>query len=911
MATVKALGASASVAVEGVPEVPAAAAAPASGSGTTYYISSATGNDSDDGLTIKVGTAGHGPWRTLARLMQGKLAAGDNVVLVCGSVWNETLRLPASGTAAKPITVSASGTNCTAPPVIDGSVTLAPSAWTLHQGKVYKTALASVPLQVTATTTTVWTEAHHPNRGHLVSDPTSPYLSTAADSDAVTVNNAAASTSLFTGSDLALPANARLAAGARVGIRVYGWWYEERLVTAQSGNRLSFDGATMFPITAGRGYYLKGQLWMADSAGEWYHDATAKQLYAYMPDGIVPTAPLLASVLAAGIDLQGRDNVVVDGIAIRRTGVGVDLRATKNVALRNLGLTDIAGIGADATGTTGAIVESCAFTRTGADAVSGWRPGYTMNSAMTVRNNVIRDSGVLMSGETILSQPSLSGAAIYTGPGSKVSGNVIVNAGYIGILAQAGSLIEKNFVYGACTVLDDCGGIFTQYANNNNVIRGNTVVHARGAIAGKPASEALSQAQGIYLDESVTGTLVEDNTVIDAENGILLHVSSHNIVRGNRLFGNRTSQIWMQADVSRETPTRDVVDNLVVDNLIAPIAASAVGIKLETNQASTAAFGTIDRNRYYDRASHVAVLQGTAQGVTLYSLAGWQKAASAGLPAGHDVGGTGTSLTPYASYRVSSSNLIPYSDVANYGYGWSPWNATAPAGKMTSSSCAAGNCLNYAAGGSPGLVVSPNFAVQKGQWYRLSFDVAASSDGMTMTATVRRGGGGSNGYDAVSGRDLSVVANRSWTRYATIIQSNVTINAHDLVTLDNGARFDIGNVPVGQSISLANVELVAITPDTTAALSGALINVGAAAKSWDCPFATSQPALCGKFKRLADNGSVSWPIAVPAYSATLMYAQELTLLDSDGDGIADIDDKCPGTPAGVAVNAAGCPLTLR
>ena len=29
--------------------------------------------------------------------------------------------------------------------------------------------------------------------------------------------------------------------------------------------------------------------------------------------------------------------------------------------------------------------------------------------------------------------------------------------------------------------------------------------------------------------------------------------------------------------------------------------------------------------------------------------------------------------------------------------------------------------------------------------------------------------------------------------------------------------------------------------------------------------------------------------------------------DSDGDGVIDANDKCPGTPAGVAVNAEGCP----
>jgi OOP family OmpA-OmpF porin len=33
-----------------------------------------------------------------------------------------------------------------------------------------------------------------------------------------------------------------------------------------------------------------------------------------------------------------------------------------------------------------------------------------------------------------------------------------------------------------------------------------------------------------------------------------------------------------------------------------------------------------------------------------------------------------------------------------------------------------------------------------------------------------------------------------------------------------------------------------------------------------------------------------------------------TSLDSDGDGVADARDKCPGTPTGVKVDAAGCPL---
>ena len=32
------------------------------------------------------------------------------------------------------------------------------------------------------------------------------------------------------------------------------------------------------------------------------------------------------------------------------------------------------------------------------------------------------------------------------------------------------------------------------------------------------------------------------------------------------------------------------------------------------------------------------------------------------------------------------------------------------------------------------------------------------------------------------------------------------------------------------------------------------------------------------------------------------------MMDSDGDGVGDAMDKCPGTPAGVKVDAVGCPL---
>ena len=88
-----------------------------------------------------------------------------------------------------------------------------------------------------------------------------------------------------------------------------------------------------------------------------------------------------------------------------------------------------------------------------------------------------------------------------------------------------------------------------------------------------------------------------------------------------------------------------------------------------------------------------------------------------------------------------------------------------------------------------------------------------------------------------------------------------------------------------------------------------LVNVGSSVSIQACPFATSHPAICGKLFNLADNQPVIWPVSVPAYGAVIFYGQNTTLPDSDGDGIADFQDLCPGTPIGAMVNASGCGFT--
>ncbi len=880
------------------------AAAPlAAVNGRVFYINDQTGDDKNNGLSAFSGAAGAGPWRSLARLSSSGLAAGDAVELACGGIWRETLRLPASGTSSNPITVRGAPGGCTTLPTVDGSVDLPAAAWTRFQGSIYSASLATAPQQLFAASG-IFSAAHHPNRGYLASDPTAPFAAVAANGNTVTVNGQQGSTTFSVGADLALPAGAAIAPGARVRIRTAAWELDELAVASVNGSQLGLAAATSYPVTAGMGYVLLGQLWMLDSPGEWFYDSTAGMLYAWMPDSNPPPT-VGAGVLAVGIDLHGQQNIVIDGLAVRRAGTGIALRNSTNVRVRNALVQDIADVGADAVSSQGLTLESNAFQRTGSDAISGVDDVNPPATGMTVTNNMVRDSGVIMQGEVTLSVPRRSYAAIRPGPSATVSGNAIINAGYHGIWAMANSVVANNFVFGVCSVIDDCGGIYI-FTDHDITISGNTVLHARGVAAGKPAGQNYTQAQGIYLDEYTIRTTIQNNTVIDTDNGVQVHSSAMNTLQGNRFFGNRSSQIWMQEQGNRYNPNGDLYGNTVLNNQLAPVTAGSVALRLDTIFTSTAAFATFDGNRYYDRASSVVAYASTAQGAQAFSLSQWQQSSGVGSATAVDRNGSSVSAKGYSNYAVAGPNIVPNNALANNAAGWATWNQTLPAGQLFREACPAGTCLRYVAGGSAGLVSSPNFSVLQGQWYRLAVDLSTQTDAQPVQLIVRRGGGGTNGYESLSDRVLTVTAGKTWGRYAVVFQATETIIAGNPVTGDNGARVDVDGIIAGQSVSFANMELVPVSLSSVAQTAGAMINAGSATTAATCAYASTQPALCAAFRNLANDQALTWPYSLAPYSAMLLYAQDPALVDSDGDGIPDSQDACPGTPPGAVVNAAGC-----
>ena len=275
-------------------------------------------------------------------------------------------------------------------------------------------------------------------------------------------------------------------------------------------------------------------------------------------------------------------------------------------------------------------------------------------------------------------------------------------------------------------------------------------------------------------------------------------------------------------------------------------------------------------------------------------------------PDGSEVAGRG-----FAAYRVTGGSLLFNGDFAGGTTRWTVWNETAPYAQSFYESCTPGRCLRFVAGASASILSSPNFSVVQDRWYRVSFDLKAGAEGQGVGVIVRRGGGGANGYEWLTAAPEGITAGTAWKRYSFVFKATKTVNENDPATQDRGARIDFDRIQPGQTITISNVEMVPISPVEASLKTHILYNTGRSTAAKRCPEETSDPAVCGRYVRFSDGAAVSWPYTLQPLRSEVIYAQDTSLADADGDGIANTQDACAGSAAGAAVNAVGCALGQR
>jgi parallel beta-helix repeat protein len=212
-----------------------------------------------------------------------------------------------------------------------------------------------------------------------------------------------------------------------------------------------------------------------------------------------------------------------------------------------------------------------------------------------------------------IGMPTNSRAAInlVQASGSRVSGNHITNAGYIGVRIHREAAALNNTVDGACIVLTDCGGIFTFVRDRlplNTRIEGNII---------RNIGPTQRFAWGIYLSEYANAVTVAGNTVSNVGNGMNLFNNFNNVIANNTFFNSRQSHIEITEDSS--TP---VVRGLSVRGNTFTSTQGEETYRNSSNlgTSSVAQFGSFDTNTYVSSSPVFANFQGQ-----LLNFTQWQQ----------------------------------------------------------------------------------------------------------------------------------------------------------------------------------------------------------------------------------------------------------------------------------------------
>jgi hypothetical protein len=550
-----------------------------------YYISSSTGQDSNDGLTAETAM------RTIGKVNSLALVAGDAVRFRCGDTWRaEVLRVERSGASGNPITyTSYPDEACADKPVLAGTQPV--TGWTVYSGPIWMATLGAGTFP--SGTNQLFRDG---NRLRLGRWPN------VGSGDGYSQIDAQPSTTQLRDDELP----AVVWTGATVHIKAMRWYILNRTDTADSTNTLTLNTAAgcWGGSCAGWGWFLNGHLATLDQEGEWYYDPATRRVYLFTSTD-PSTSTIEGSVVMTGESeymggiILGRHlnehiaYVTIDNLEIRgwydngvTTPVNLHTNEHSYVTLRNLTIRDVDGAGIN--------LATWVYDSAGAgNGYNGWRGGhhmtiedclieraneYGINSyarSSTFQRNTLRDiarienvgrAGIgcsLTDGEGACTEP---GAGIrlkvdqdgtYSSSNVTLQGNRLEGIGHNGFdVFSYGSTITRNVIRNACATKGDCGAMrlfgrspLGSSPVHDSTIQDNLILDITGNTDGCHTSFRSLFGFGLYVDSYSRNITSTGNTVARATAAGILYQDSTGTITGNVLFGNAAGTGWTHQTV--------------------------------------------------------------------------------------------------------------------------------------------------------------------------------------------------------------------------------------------------------------------------------------------------------------------------------------------------------------------------
>ncbi len=479
----------------------------------TYYISSSSGNDSNSGFQPAL------PWKTLDRLNNQTVVAGDSVLLKCGDTFFGTLILKATGTISSPIYFGKYGNGNL--PIISGFKKLL--GWT-NNGNIYAVTDSNYVKSIWLNNN--WMQsARYPNKGYiqtyfngLNTAVYAPYLN---QSDGYWNNSTAV-------------------------IRTSGFQCETAHINSFSQGFLNFSNPLSTTIPLFNGFFIEDFLPALDTVNEWFCDTATNQVLIIPPTNIdLNFSDVEASVLNFGFLSDSLVNyITINNIcfvgqskdAIRFSNsishnkiINCQFKKIRQHAINLLGVSNSVDISYND-------ISDC-----GDDAIFGY-----FFSQCSFQNNKILRTGIRIGfgTEQIYFPKAIN---INIGASNSVTDNYIDSVGYVGVnLYGYSNSIERNVIKNSMLTLEGGGAIKLSESNtHDNILRNNFILDTRFNIEGTTIKSPVSS--GIYLGLSCHGNTIESNTIVNSISyGIYITGYNHDhLIKNNTFFNNQYGQIYI------------------------------------------------------------------------------------------------------------------------------------------------------------------------------------------------------------------------------------------------------------------------------------------------------------------------------------------------------------------------------
>jgi hypothetical protein len=698
----------------------------------TYYVNSASGNDSHDGLSRST------PWKTLSKVqnMSAGFQPGDRVLFRAGFTYPGTLTLTGlHGTGAQPIRLGRYGYGKN--PAFDGSLPI--TGWSVHAGKIWK---ATVPACAGNTQlVAVYRDGQflgmgrepdaHEGTGWLTND----------------VDHGFAAKFLIEDEQLGGLYPANHWKGAEVVARTREWLLDVATVSSHSGKtlQLSPDTPLTYGINAGYGYFFRHALGTLDQEGEWYHQGSTQTLYLYST-----TSPSNSKVEFACqstlLKVSNSSHLIIQGLSFQKSlQTAVILSNVDHLAFMDNQVLLSARNGLEATGADSLRLGHNVFEQ-------------TQNNALSVvaNNASIHDNGIHGTGLTEGMGAKGNGqyiAARLSGRNNLFAYNTVTNSGYNAIhFGGAHAVISQNLVDAFNVTKTDGGGIYTfDNTETGSWIYKNIVLNGVELAQGLP-ERTYGKIRGLYSDGAGSFNTWEANSVFNCAEGILNHQGSHERFTGNTVVGSHTHSLRISWDDghTRDEPSRG---NTLTGNLFVPQDDAFAIVRAWSQYPDVREFGVIDSNRHVVplRSSNVLTpLLYSVEANTVPSLHLTQRSIQGAVYGSHDTLSPVSQqrfgqLTPLGAVLTQNATMdAAYDNNTNLGREGVSSSASFSVRKITSGGLDGSTMrceFTSPAATDKGMLVHKKISVVKGQLYRVRLSVRGSVPA-TLEFKFRTGSGG-------------------------------------------------------------------------------------------------------------------------------------------------------------------------